>query len=208
MVNSFTPLVDAEHESLPLFLPSILDLDLDYNDYLIDFGYAKEIDLEKLGITQPVLTSRLKNYWLKTRSFFDDLASGLPLADYSLFHRLISSELQDTRKGSKIDLINSLKEIDSDPVLKEVISPLLDPELYQEFAHPYLISKYIDGLNINVTIEIPGKKDYNYHLGGLSSRAEIGRVFQITISHAKWRDRRVRKLVSVDVYAKELWPNE
>lgn len=55
------------------------------------------------------------------------------------------------------------------------------------------------------TVELPWSVDSD-PFGGAATDAEIARRLKVEVVHAKWRDRRARRLARVEVWARQLWP--
>ena len=62
-----------------------------------------------------------------------------------------------------------------------------------------------DGVRSVLTLDIPSTKGWPDALGGSQGLRELKRRITIETNHAKWRDRRVRRLVRVLVESDELW---
>ncbi len=62
-----------------------------------------------------------------------------------------------------------------------------------------------DGVRSVLTLDIPSAKGWPDVLGGSQGVRELKRRITIETNHAKWRDRRVRRLVRVLVESDELW---
>ena len=56
-----------------------------------------------------------------------------------------------------------------------------------------------------IRFALPARRPWVNELGGVASRGEWERGFTLRVSHAPWRDRRVRRLVSVQIHATETW---
>ena len=208
MTTSLTPMVQLQEDTLPPFLCDLLYPDFDYTPFLVPFGTTFEVSLTLLSEVEPGYSNALKEYWLKSRGFFDLLAKGELTHDYLEVHRLISYHEQNTSKNAKKDLVELLSFLNSDPNLAPIMDEITQEKPAIVSSSPFLTSILADGDYFEYVVDIPGKSDYPVILGGQPSRAEIGRKFVFTISYATWRDRKVRRLVSVKIYSQEIWPKK
>ena len=201
-------LLELEYRSLPAFISKVIRPDFDPAPYYIKFHNTYELSLEKLEKVDPEFASQLQNYWLSVRAFLDNLARGIQPSEYLTTLRSLTLRTQVTSKGSKSDLIKELSALEK----LEAIAPLLEHILAQApdgaVENPLVKTEQIDSDCYLYTFTLPGQNNYPTILGGLASRAEIARVFILKVSYAKWRDRRVRKIISLEVLAKEIWPKK
>lgn len=208
MTTSLTPMVQLQEDTLPPFLCDLLYPDFDYTPFLVPFGATFEVSLTLLSEVEPSYSNTLKEYWLKSRGFFDLLAKGEIPHDYLEVHRLIAYHEQNTSKNAKKDLVELLNFLNSDPNLAPILAEITQEKPATASSSPFLTSIQADGDYFEYVVDIPGKSDYQTFLGGQPSRAEIGRRFVFTISYAPWRDRKVRRLVAAKIYSQEIWPKK
>ena len=162
------------------------------------------VDLSLLGRPHRQL---VESYWEQCLRFWAQLARGEdPGAWIATERRLV--EAQQTSKTDLVGEYEALIELGvwgslieelcgSEPEFDELVrraaaangrlSPGAEGEWVLEFA----------------TTDMAGWPDA---LGGGRSPGEMRRKVTVTVRHAKWRDRRTRRLTSGRVGAEELWP--
>ncbi len=74
-------------------------------------------------------------------------------------------------------------------------------------SHPLCKGVVFKGSNVVTTLEVSGQYDWISDLGGTPAVNEVSRVFKITTNYSKWRDRNVRRFVSLESRAIEICPD-
>jgi hypothetical protein len=175
----------------------------------VRLGAAVEVDLLRLASADSQLASRLEDYWTRCIELWDRFSDGEVGLDAVDVRRLLRSAAQtDSRKG-RLDLnveMNALLGLsDVGPLVKELLG-----------SDPDFDSIRTRGASIGLTIEtqgdmnvirfaLPARRPWANELGGVASRGEWERGFTMRVSHAPWRDRRVRRFVSLQIHATETW---
>lgn len=198
--------------SVPPFVVSLIEPDFDAWDRVgVVVGTTVEADVEALELVQPGLGARAARYWQRCREFWDAYAAGATAGPAVVIERrLVTARQSDTRQG-RVDLVAPLAALEAAPAIGALVTELTGaaPDLTgldQRYA-PLVVSHIATGDETVVTVEFPARQDFDPVLGGPHARGELRRRFRLTVNHAKWRDRRVRRLVAVDIDAVELWPD-
>jgi len=166
-------------------------------------GQRPEIDLGRVG--DQVLAQALGAYWA------DTVGSSAPRP---FGHRwLIAAHAQKSGPGLKADLGAQFQAMADMPVLGDLVQAATEACVDLDVLVPLarmLSGSVTSGPGANpatiISVElVPGGLDDA--LGGAPWPNESGRVLDVTVRHAPWRDRRVRRLVGVDVYAQGHWPD-
>jgi len=172
-------------------------------------GAAVEVDLARLTGADTALANRLGDYWARCNELWDRFADGEVGLDAVDVRRLLRSAAQtDSRKG-RLDLNAEMKAL----IGLSVVGPLVKELLGSE---PDFASISARGASVGLSIEaqgdmhvvrfaLPARRPWTSELGGVASRGEWERGFTMRVSHAPWRDRRVRRFVSLQVHATETW---
>ena len=128
--------------------------------------------------------------------------------------RPLTKTIQLDRKGGRKDLTLEMDALSEVPVLGQFVLALLDSKSSSK-RQPELdrlttaLGAKVENLPDNKTVAIvaipTGDHPWGVELGGAATPGEVSRVFTVTTSHAAWRDRRVRRLLSVEILVDELW---
>ena len=171
-------------------------------------GRKVELDVALLDRVEEGLGQQAYDYWRECRRFWDRISAGEG-AEGILVKRDLTTHRQVDSASERADLgdvLASLMTTEMRPWVEEATSS--DPDWLEVDA---LIgspgSRCTSGNGTSVTAVVSGRQPWSDLLGGQHSRGELSRVFNVEISHAPWRDRRSRRLVSVRVSAVELWPD-
>lgn len=207
-------LFQLSQDSLPVVLLELLSpgftADPTYASLGVEVGKSVEVDMRKLAIINENLTRQAFTYYQKCRDFYDKLSIGTPgITALETERTLISAKQLDTNK-IRADLKEECKLLVKLPLFGELIKKLLsnNPDfstLSTSFTNSGAIFKR-DGLISFLEFSLPGRESWPLELGGVNSRGELTRVFTLTVSHAPWRDRKSRRLISLGISTIELWP--
>jgi hypothetical protein len=121
--------------------------------------------------------------------------------------RLLVQRRQDTGRH-KHDLDAELAQLDAHPVLSQLTGTLLaaslDTVVLKQLLAPHPHALAADGSSTTATIGLwaPG---WPKELGGAPMPNESMRFVSIQATHAGWRDRRVRRLAQMAIWAREQW---
>ena len=127
----------------------------------------------------------------------------------SFFKRSLIQHNQDTRKGSKKDLVELLSILVEDNALGDIVEILLDDVIDLVKLKSYCGDRATfsqEGDSTVLAILLKGSNEYDELLGGTVGEFEAARVFTFKVNHAKWRDRKVRRFSSLTVEAVDLLP--
>jgi len=176
----------------------------------ITVGSLQEIDLGRLARTDAALACRLAAYWESCGDMWDRFADGeTGLVGISVLRPLRRAAQTDSRAG-RTDLVSEVDALCSLPVVGPLIEELLGsaPDVDDIVARgsESNLSVTVTGTNVaEVRFRLPARRPWPAVLGGTVSRGEYEREFTLRISWAKWRDRRNRRLVNVNVDGHEIW---
>ena len=172
-------------------------------------GAAVEVDLLRLAMVDLHLASRLEDYWSRCIDLWDRFSEGAIGLNAVDVRRLLRSVAQTDSSKGRLDLnaeMNALIGLSEvGPLVKELLG-----------SDPDFESIKVRGATIGLTIEfqgamhvvrfaLPARRPWANELGGVASRGEWERGFTLRVSHAPWRDRRVRRFVSLQIHATETW---
>jgi hypothetical protein len=204
----------VSQDSLPVVLLELLSpgftSDPIYAGLGVEVGNSIEVDMRELALINESLASRAFAYYQKCRNFYDNLSLGTPgITALETERTLLSAKQLDTNK-IRADLKEECKLLVKLPGLGELIKKLLsnNPD-FQSLATSFASAGakfHKDGLVSFLEFSLPGRESWPLELGGVNSRGELTRVFTLTVSHAPWRDRKSRRLLSLAVSTIELWP--
>ena len=127
----------------------------------------------------------------------------------SFFKRTLIEHAQDTRKGSKKDLVELFGVLTEDNALGDIVEILLDEVIDLDKLTSYCGERATfsqEGDSTVFAILLKGSNAYDEILGGVVGEFEAGRLFTFKVNHAKWRDRKVRRFSSLKVEAIDLLP--
>lgn len=150
-------------------------------------------------------------YYETTQRFWRRLAQGLEPGPYMAGERLLVDARQQSGHGArKVDLRDIYESLRHIPIVSEVVNVMLgdpvDPRALKEIGrHLHIaVDDTGDRTVVDMYVEQQGFDDV---LGGPPAPGEVRRHLHIEARRAAWRDRRVRRLVKVQVWAEELWPD-
>lgn len=172
-------------------------------------GAAVEVDLDRLRAADAALADRLADYWNRCNELWDRFAEGEVGLDAIDVRRLLRSAAQTDSRAGRLDLNAEMKALIGLAVVGPLVKELLG-------ANPDFQSITKRGESVGLTVEVqgdmrvvrfalPARRPWPAELGGVASRGEWERGFTMRVSHAPWRDRRVRRLVSLQIHATETW---
>jgi hypothetical protein len=212
-LSTFTP-NDAilTHSSVPSFVLALIEPSFDKWDCVgVQLGNLVEVDLHSIELLNSQLGLRAAQYWDRCREFWDAYANGASAGPALLIERRVLSARQTDTRNGRFDLSAHFAAFRETPLLgpliHEITSAQPDFDNLETLFSPLNITISSEGDETVVIAEIPARQDFETLLGGPHSRGELQRKFQFTVNHAKWRDRRVRRLVAIEIDAIELWPD-
>jgi hypothetical protein len=174
-----------------------------------ELGIRSEVDADILvELGYDALAARLLAYDEKCRSYWE----GKPKGAFVLTHRPLLAKTQVDRAGERSDLIEELAFLHSVNGASDYLSELLGAQprvgVLEQLRDPIeaVLVRDEDQLRASATIRLIEPLLYPDGLGGLASFGEVARVFVLSVNWAKWRDREVRRLVSITSIAEEVWP--
>ena len=201
------------HKSLPSFIPALVaqehGLDIDgfsFNGFCFDG--ATEVSLDSLNEFSQSFADECVSYWSLCQDFWDAVSQERASGQNALVtsRELGVYRLVD-RKTERSYLVEQYDELRNTPLVEALqlaTATLVDIDELKSLNS--VRDAYIKEGSLVVVLEYKGRKTWSNALGGVPGRGEIGRFFTIKVSHAKWRDSRVKRLLEVSVQAMEVLP--
>lgn len=210
MTTTQIPQTQTRTGSVPLFVVSLVAPSFDgWGGIGIALGNRVEASIPALDSVEPGLGQRAARYWERCRTFWDLVAQGERPTNGLHVERALVSHRQSTTTSDRRDLNEVIDVLDGIPVVSDIVDHALSAKPdWAALGRSGLTTEIEQRDDVTViSFLYPGRHEWDALLGGVCSRGEVGRRVQIVVSHAKWRDRRSRRLVSVDVFAREVWPD-
>lgn len=169
-----------------------------------------EVDMKALALLDLQLAQKAQSYWDSARSFYDALGAEAPNLRAIETEREILNVKQLDTVGARVDLKAEFTELIALPFYGDLVKSALKKEVDWTFLSGEIkaLGGTIDQFETTtiITFTLPGRTNWSATLGGEYSRGEIKREFKVTINHAKWRDRKIRRLQALVINAIEIWP--
>lgn len=174
-------------------------------------GARVEVDLDGVRGACPSLCQALELYQSQTERLWARAASGAGSGErYVTTRRRVADHHQVTGTAGRADLREVFDAVEGLPQIGAVLQVATDTDPVLED-----LSEQVGTLDGEVTcpapgvvvLEVPlvGVAAWPEQLGGPPTPTEIGRTLVLTVRHARWRDRRVRRLARVEVFVEELF---
>jgi hypothetical protein len=204
-------------ETVPAFLISVVVGNVDDTLAALlrpcgrQVGDRVEVDLDLLADAgRPDLAALLRGYWESCREFWAVWERGESPGEYIALRREVTRDTQRNTKTVKRDLAGHLDALEALPTIGVLVSAMTDsaPEWDAIVAagQPFQLSVERDGDRTWASFWVENAGVWARELGGKRSLGEVRRCLKLRIEHAKWRDRRVRRLAEVIVEVEEVWP--
>jgi hypothetical protein len=202
--------------SVPLF---VRDLVLDAAEHEkirhcgVTVGRRIEVDLDAVGQIDSELAERMASYWERCRAFWDSYRRGDAAGDGVLVRRVLTQAVQSDAPGGRGELGVEVDAVTALPVVGELIEELLgpDPDIESISRRGFRLGLSLRRDNkknmLRIAVRMQARNQWPADLGGTHSSGELHRVIEMRISHAKWRDRKSRRLVEMTIWAEEIWPD-
>jgi hypothetical protein len=167
------------------------------------------LDSDALGEASPELLLRLQHFWQESQAVLRDHLGGVGGRPFAVVRRVLVEHVQKDDTSGRSDLAHVLEAADTVSLLDWVLDGMCStnpayPDILRR-ASVWSAQLEQDGVRSVLTLEIPSTKGWPAVLGGSQGTRELKRRITIETNHAKWRDRRVRRLMRVLVEADELW---
>lgn len=174
-------------------------------------GERTELDLDTLATIDPAAAAWCAAYWARCTEFWEDTVDGRPNGAYVVIERRLRRAVQLDTTAARTDLRHELEALETIPALAGVTDAVLGTEIDTDRLAVALAavtgSITTTGVESTVTTRVTGKVLWPAVLGGAASPAEAARRFTFEVSHAGWRDRKVRRLRAVEITVEEIWPD-
>lgn len=168
------------------------------------------LDVTRLRAEQPRLHQRLASFDQMTRRLWEAHRNGTGGESFAIVERKLHANRQRDDAKGRVDLVSELADAAAIPLLGELVenacSAECDWELLLRRGAAWQAS-VTDGAKTTriIHLVVDAANGWPASWGGPSRANELRRHVMIEVSHAAWRDRRVRRLVAVTVTAEELW---
>ena len=186
----------------------------------VQVGAALELPVSALDALQQGLGERVEAFFLAARALWSDLdvatlAATLPsvsivevspvLPKGSVLVRvpLIDVRQKDSRT-LRVDLAGQFAALEHVPVLRPALDILDTSPDWDALAGCGVLER--EGDRSSLTLEVRSPL-WPLELGAAPCPGELRRSVRLEVSHAGWRDRRVRRLLRVRVEALQVWPD-
>jgi hypothetical protein len=183
-------------------------------DLLSEFGQLDAdgvltLDMRSLSAVQPGVAEQIRGFLASSRRLLRDHRDGVEGTAYAVVRRTLVAVAQSDTSLGRYDLTQQLSDSRLVPVLDEIVEQVCAsapdfPEVVRRAAAWKCSVSKEANLHV-VSLEVGAAKGWPDSWGGSFAENELRRVVTITVSHAAWRDRRARRLVSVTVERDELW---
>jgi hypothetical protein len=175
----------------------------------LDADGVLALDIDALSLARPDTAEQLRGFLSDSRVVLRSHREGVEDVPYAVVRRTLVSVAQSDTSSGRFDLTQQLRDGRLIPVLGDLLericgaSPDFQDVVRRSAAWKCAVS---EEANMRVvTLEVGAAKGWTESWGGSFAENELRRIVTITVSHAPWRDRRVRRLVSVVVERDELW---
>jgi hypothetical protein len=170
--------------------------------YGVKIGRSVEIDLDALRRDHPHAATQVASYAEQADDLTGDyLAVAVPLVTVR----------QTDNAAGRSDLVAELEALEASELSDVVVAALSrepDAETIATLGAPHRVSyETVGDDRTRIVLTVAGHRPWSTHLGGAPTSREVARRFTLTTSHAAWRDRRSRRLLTLDVHAIELVPD-
>lgn len=145
----------------------------------------------------PEIARSAEQYWKRTTELWESLTG-----EAVVLQRTLLVARQTDGKEGRTDLAGELEAMMAVPALAAVCDAMLEQEVVESGLTGCEVER--DG-NTTVVRVYVSSLEWPDELGGPPCPGETRRLFELTANHAKWRDRRVRRLQALRVEAEELW---
>lgn len=176
-------------------------------------GRRVEVDVCAVENVDRELAARLRGYWAACTQFWTRDGNVEQTGGAVLTRRVLTAAVQSDAPGGRRELDDEVRELTALPGVGELIDEILGAEPDVEsvsrrgFRLGLTLKKDSKKNMLRVAVRLPGRAVWSETLGGAHSPGEFHRVLELRVSHAKWRDRRSRRLVALTVWAEEIWPD-
>lgn len=138
-----------------------------------------------------------------------DWLSGVGGRPYALVSREVAFARESDGAEGRTDLGSQISSGEDIPGLREVLRELLEREVNITKLDNMVLSMgggvKREGNETEVTVFFERAVGWPEDWGGEWNPAEVRRCVTLTANHARWRDRRNRRLVALSVRADEIW---
>jgi hypothetical protein len=170
---------------------------------------AMVLDRRTLSEVAPGLDQRLERYCCESQAVLRDHLDGVGGRAFVVVRRVVVEHVQRDDANGRSDLAEILEASQTVSLLGWITESLCstrpDYQAILRKASVWDAQLEQDGVRSVLTLDVPSAKGWPEVLGGSQGARELRRRITLETNHAKWRDRKVRRLVRVRVEADELW---
>lgn len=162
---------------------------------------------QRCGVTVDRVPEPVLNRYLAADvAFSRHLDAGEEPGPWIAIRRTLARYDQQTGTGTKADLDAQYHAMADHPELGPVVHDACAKTLDLDRLAGYGCDIWVgdDGASAAIQVVVEGSRDWPDELGGPGRQGEIERHFVLWVRQAPWRDRRVRRLVRVDIHNVEL----
>jgi hypothetical protein len=173
--------------------------------------YLRVTDLEVLKTLagREVDAREVEAFRIETELVRRDWLSGVGGRPYALVSREVHHAKESDSKDGRADLGRQISSGEDLPGLREVLRELLEREVndvkLQSLVRALGGSVSREGNETAVTVYFDRAVGWPVEWGGEWSPEEVRRSVYLRANHARWRDRRNRRLVEYRVSLEEIW---
>lgn len=193
---------------IPVFVSKLYDKNYELpQDSVFVVENSYEILISALQAHDPNYASKILDYWDLYKKYSEN-PKQYDSVDTVTISRALSVSRQVDSGSERKDLIEVHKFLSGMDFLKSLTDSLFSdsPDWDLIKSHPLCTDVFENGDVFVTTLVIEGQYDWIPDLGGTPSPNEVCRIFIITTSYAKWRDRKVRRIMSLESRAIEICP--
>lgn len=174
-------------------------------------GVRVELDLDLVRARgEHAMADVLARYHEICVGFWERERTGQRLGPCITVRRVLREAQQRDNAGGRSDLgaeYEALREVAGVGELLEALTePVPDPATLERLGSPLMLDLELGEGSATAHITVDARCAWPVVLGGAGSPGEVRRRLTLCTSYAKWRDRRVRRLVQLTVETEELWP--
>jgi hypothetical protein len=166
----------------------------------VRLGHRVEVDMVRLREAFGAEAAlRVERYWDAARKLWAD-GSGPAI----VITRTLHQAAQKDSKAGRVELVDELAALEELRNGGALVDALLGPEVDPEALRGHALQSVGNETYITITRR---STEWPASLGGPPIPGELRRHVRVVANHSKWRDRKVRRLVRVEVTAEEVWPD-
>ena len=157
-------------------------------------------------------SDNIQQYWEQAKHFWARLATNQPVGNFIYIEReLVNDKEQTGSRQPDRDLRHIIKHLDQTTETAEIVDNALssspDWETIRNNPNVTNLTQHKHTTTFTITAHNTPQRRWHTQLGGEANPGETKRLITITTNHAKWRDRRNRRLTHIVIRSHEAWPD-